>query len=43
MGVMRGRCVCPNNKDARPLAVDSVCGGDCMAATVFVTDGLKIM
>jgi hypothetical protein len=41
MGVMRGRCVCPNNEDARPLAVDSVCGGDSMAATVFVTAFMK--
>jgi hypothetical protein len=43
MGAMRGCCVQQDSDDARPLAVDSVRGTDCMAAMVFVADGPKIM
>jgi hypothetical protein len=42
MGATRNRYVPLDNNSTHPSAVDSVCGGDCMASTVFVADGLKL-
>jgi hypothetical protein len=37
-GTTRGRFVRSDDYSARPSVVDSVRGGDCVAATVFVAD-----
>ncbi len=43
MGTTRGRCVRLDCYGARPSAVDSVRGGDCVAATGAVANGPEIM
>jgi hypothetical protein len=43
MGTRRGRSMRPDGDVTRPLAVDSDCSGEFVAATIFVAIGSKII